>query len=101
MAFRPRRAVMRESQIESYLVQRVKAAGGEIRKAQWIGHNGAPDRFVMLDGGRSFWVELKAPGKKPESHQAREHDRMRAKGQLVFVVDSIPGVDSLLGAMKC
>lgn len=39
---------MRESVVESHLVQRVKQAGGEIRKVQWIGRRGAPDRVVMM-----------------------------------------------------
>ena len=39
---------MRESVIEQYLVDRVKALGGEVRKVKWIGRRGAPDRLVML-----------------------------------------------------
>lgn len=39
---------MRESQIEKYLVERVTALGGEVRKVKWIGRRGAPDRLVML-----------------------------------------------------
>lgn len=39
---------MRESQIEKYLCDRVKELGGEVRKVQWIGRRGAPDRLVML-----------------------------------------------------
>lgn len=105
---------MRESDIEKHLVKRVKALGGEVRKVQWIGRNGAPDRLVMLpDRGRhtrficgvetpfyqpaeSIWAELKAPGVKPEAHQLREHERMRAMGQRVVVIDSIEGVEELL-----
>lgn len=96
---------MRERDIEAYLVKRVKAMGGEVRKAQWIGRVGAPDRLVMgvtVDDGngrtarRAVWVELKAPGVKPESHQIREHNRMRRLGELVVVIDSLEGVDALL-----
>ncbi|MBA4315591.1 MAG: hypothetical protein C0422_09750 [Alcaligenaceae bacterium] len=43
---------MRESQIEKYLVKRVKELGGEVRKVQWIGRRGAPDRLVMLPSFR-------------------------------------------------
>lgn len=105
--------MMRESQIEAYLVKRVKALGGEVRKVQWVGRRGAPDRLVMLPQRRwmdvvygiprpkvsppeSFWIELKAPGVKPETHQLREHKRMRDMGQRVVVIDSIEGVDALL-----
>jgi len=44
----------------------------------------------------TIWVELKATGVKPETHQLREHERMRAMGQRVVVIDSIEGVEELL-----
>lgn len=109
---------MRESQIEKYLCDRVKELGGEVRKVQWIGRRGAPDRLVMLperhivapetdegyiDLDRTIWVELKAPGKAAtfpadahERAQHREHERMRRMGQRVEVIDSIEGVEELL-----
>lgn len=104
---------MRESTIEQYLVERVKALGGEVRKVRWIGRNGAPDRLVMFPptGGHSqmdtpsmmqwkvnttIWIELKAPGEKVKPHQAREHDRMRSMGQRVEVVDSFERVEEVL-----
>jgi hypothetical protein len=103
---------MRESDIEEYLVERVKALGGEVRKVKWIGRNGAPDRLVMLPYSvvenlryhrdvqsnlePLIWVELKAPGKKAEPHQLREHKRMQAMGQRVEVVDSFERVEEIL-----
>lgn len=106
---------LRESDIEKHLVKLVKELGGEVRKVQWAGRRGAPDRLVMLPErkavfkgpgpafpytltlpGRTIWVELKAPGEKPESHQLREHERMRKMGQRVVVIDSIEGVEELL-----
>ena len=83
---------MRESTIENYLVERVKALGGEVRKVKWIGRHGAPDRVVMLPG-LLMWVELKAPGEKAKPHQVREHERMRKMGQIVAVIDSMELVD--------
>ena len=84
-----------EAKIEKYLCDRVKMLGGEVRKVKWIGRRGAPDRLVMLTR-LTIWVELKAPGKEPEPHQAREHKRMRDMGQRVEVIDSMEGVDNLL-----
>ena len=99
-----RKTAMRESDIDKYLVERVKELGGEVRKVKWIGRNGAPDRLVMLpsmmmlNGGTqtTVWVELKAPGEKAKPHQVREHERMRKMGQRVEVIDSLEGVDDLL-----
>ena len=94
---------MRERDIEDYLKQRVKAMGGETRKVKWIGRDGAPDRLVMLPRPATLWVELKRPGKlvtfpadAHERAQHREHERMRALGQRVVVIDSLAGVDELL-----
>jgi len=112
--------VIRERDIETYLVKRAKAMGGEVRKVQWIGRRGAPDRLCMLPevvpnpseygGGfaaklaadmasepsRTIWIELKAPGVKAEAHQLREHERMRNMGQRVEVVDSFARIDEVL-----
>lgn len=106
---------MKESDIEAYLVARVEARGGEVRKVQWIGRSKAPDRVVMLPAmtdftapivyhySRIFWVELKAPGKKAtfpsnahERAQEREHKRMREVGQVVLVIDSKEDIDKVL-----
>lgn len=97
---------MRESDIEKHLVNRVVELGGEVRKVKWVGRRGAPDRLVMLPAPaewwkrdfrhRTIWVEVKAPGEKPEPHQLREHERMRRMGQRVEVIDSIEGVEELL-----
>ena len=99
---------MRERDIEKHLVKQVKELGGEVRKVKWIGRIGAPDRLVMLPFSaechrngpsstiRTIWVELKAPGEKARPSQVREHERMRAMGQHVVVIDSIEGVEELL-----
>jgi hypothetical protein len=87
---------MRESTIEHYLRAQVRAAGGVVRKVRWLDRNGAPDRLVLLPVNRAVWVELKAPGEAPEAHQSREHERMRARGLKVVVIDSLDGVDTLV-----
>lgn len=87
---------MRERDVEAYLVARVRAMGGQVRKARWIGRNGAPDRRVMLPGRSPAWVELKAPGKRPTAQQLREHARMRLLGEVVLVIDSLAGVEAML-----
>jgi len=106
---------MKESAVEAYLVERVKKLGGEVRKVSWQGRKGAPDRLVMLPAmtdfnapvvyhyPRTIWVELKAEGLAAlfphtphERQQWREHERMRAMGQRVVVIDSYAGVDEVL-----
>ena len=106
---------MKEKDIEEHLCKRVRELGGDVRKVQWIGRKGAPDRLVMLPYRRALWnpaeeryestiwVELKAPGLAAlfphtphERQQHREHERMRAMGQRVVVIDSFQGVEELL-----
>jgi len=78
--------------------------GGEVRKVKWVGRRGAPDRLLLLppiwtEGSLiayCAWVELKAPGKKPEPHQEREHKRLRDFWQCVLVIDSIEQIEALL-----
>ena len=86
---------MRESKIESYLVGRVKANGGECVKLSWNGRRGAPDRLVMLKG-RVLFVELKAPGGRCSPHQLQEHRRIQAQGIPIEVINSMDGVDGLM-----
>jgi len=87
--------MIRERDIEAYLKKRVQEAGGEYRRVSWLGRNGAPDDFVMLNGGH--WTECKAPGEKPKPHQLREHELMNSRGIPVYVLDSFMAVDRFIG----
>lgn len=95
---------MLEAAIEEHLIERVGELGGEIRKVKWIGRNSAPDRRVMLPRpGFPCWVELKNPetirtfpADARERAQAREHERMRKQGEIVYVIGTIEQVERLL-----
>lgn len=78
---------MRESQVAKYLVKRVESLGGEVRRVEWIGRRGAPDVLVLLPM-RHCYVEEKRPGEVPTTIQLREHERLRAAGIEVLVIDS-------------
>ncbi|CDG20658.1 putative nuclease p44 [Xenorhabdus poinarii G6] len=79
---------IREDVIEKHLVNEVKKAGGIAYKFVSPGRRGVPDRIVVLPNGRVVFVECKAPGEKPRRDQLREHERLRALGQTVVVLDS-------------
>lgn len=87
---------MRERNIEYYFKKLVESYGGEVRKLQWIGRRGAFDRLAVMPGGCVYFVELKAPGEKPDPHQQREIDRFEALGAECWVIDSFEGTDKLL-----
>lgn len=93
---------MRERNIENYLVERVKEAGGEIRKVKWIGRRGCPDRFVGFSTRVSnlmfpyCLVELKRPGKKLDDHQKREIKKLEKVGLYTFVIDTKQKVNKFI-----
>lgn len=89
---------MREQDIEIYLRNQIKAIGGRAYKFVSPGNAGVPDRLVLLPGGRTVFVELKAPGRKPTSLQEVQHKRIRALGHSVFVIDSKQKVDEFIQA---
>lgn len=87
-----------ERDIERALVRRVAQVGGAVRKVQWLGRRGAPDRLVLLPSHAwhaPLWVELKAPGKAPTRQQLHEHAVLRAMGQRVTVIDSLGAIEEL------
>lgn len=88
-----------EAEVENYLVQQVNAIGGEIRKVQWVNHRGAPDRVVFYKGMVCF-VECKAPGRKLQPHQKREHTKLKAQGVDVIVLDTIAAVGAFLRSIR-
>ncbi|MDX7998791.1 VRR-NUC domain-containing protein [Xenorhabdus sp. Reich] len=79
---------IREDVIEKHLVNEVKKAGGIAYKFVSPGRRSVPDRIVVLPNGRVVFVECKAPGENPRPDQLREHERLRALGQTVVVLDS-------------
>lgn len=84
---------VRESDIEAHLVKRVKEAGGIAYKFTSPQRRSVPDRLVLMPGGRAWFAELKAPGAVPTEAQAREHERLRALGFEVEVVDDKALID--------
>lgn len=80
---------MLEKQVEAALVRRVKELGGLCEKFVSPGRRNVPDRIITLPNGRIVFVELKAPNKAPTELQRRDHDRRRALGCDVRVIDNI------------
>ncbi len=87
---------IRESKIELYLKAQVEKRGGLCLKLRWIGRRNAPDRILILPG-KHLLVELKRPRKEATEAQAREHNRLRAGGFEVYVINSFEDVDRILG----
>ncbi len=91
-----KQGLVRERDIEAYLRDQVRAAGGRAYKFESPGNAGVPDRLVLLPGGRVTFVELKAPGKKPTPLQLAQAEKIRRLGFTVDVIDSKQGVDAFI-----
>lgn len=77
-----------EKDVEAALVRRVKALGGLCEKFTSPGRRSVPDRIVTMPNGQIIFVELKAPNKKPTDAQLKDHERRRALGCDVRVIDN-------------
>lgn len=80
---------MREADIEAAVCRYARSKGLLAFKFTSPGRRNVPDRLVLLPGGRSLFIEFKAPGKTPTAGQQREHLRLLSLGHKVFVVDDI------------
>lgn len=87
---------MREREIEAYLREQVRALGGKAYKLVCPGNDGVPDRLVCLPGGRTVFVELKAPGALPRPLQIHQMGLLKKLGFRVEVIDAKPQVDALI-----
>ena len=94
---------IRESDVEAYLVRRVEELGGVAEKFSSPAKRSVPDRLVQWPAHSNRWgvegidfIECKAPGEVPTPAQARDHERRRAMGFEVYVVDSYESVDNYL-----
>lgn len=63
----------------------------------WVG---APDRLVVLPGGKLGFVEVKAPGQRPRPLQLARHRQLQKLGCYVAVLDSSDKVDTVLDEIE-
>jgi hypothetical protein len=94
------RTLIKERDVEVYLREKVKAAGGKAYKWVSPGNAGVPDRIVILPGGRIAFVELKSPGKTSTQLQRYRQGQLQKLGCQVYAdIDSADKVDRLVKAL--
>lgn len=91
---------MTEHEIEQYLVDEMDAYGGWCLKYTSSVERGLPDRLCMFPSGKSVWIELKRPGKKPSPLQCLQISRLKRYGQTALVIDSKRKVDTVIAFAK-
>lgn len=87
---------MEESRLERRFIKEIKKRGGKALKFTSPGWAGAPDRMVLLPGGRVIFVEMKAPGKVPRPLQQRRAKELEALGFTVFCLDSMAAIERFI-----
>lgn len=81
-----------EKVIERKLVELVKLNGGMCVKLLCDQLIGLPDRMCLFPGHKIVFVELKTTGRKPKRIQAYMHNKLRALGFRVEVIDTVESV---------
>lgn len=91
---------MKEKGIEQKFVDEVKRINGLAIKLVSPGFSGLPDRLVLIPEGKTGFVEVKAPGKKPRRLQRSRHDQLRKLGFKVFVLDDENQIKAILENLR-
>ena len=83
---------MRESEIERYLVRKVKELGGLCYKFVSPGNPGVPDRIVITPAGKTVYVELKTEVGRLAKIQQWQRSELEKRGADVRVLYGLPQV---------
>ena len=92
---------MLEKDIEDRVGRYAKKFGIMFEKFTSPSKRSVPDRLLTFPGSpaQMVFIEFKAPGKKPTPKQAADHEKRRAIGALVYVVDDIEQGKRLIDAL--
>jgi hypothetical protein len=82
-----------EKLLESDLETMVRRAAKELNvlwlKFTPVGVRGYPDRICIAPNGKTGWLELKAPGKKPSKLQIQRIKELHTLGHTADCVDNL------------
>ena len=87
---------MKESEIESKLVEEVRKLGGVAFKWVSPGNTGVPDRIIILPKGIIWFVELKTDSGQLRPTQKRQIARLNALGVQTYVLKGESGLTAFL-----
>lgn len=87
---------MRESTLERKMRLAVERIGGKMPKWVSPGNRGVPDRLAILPGGRTIYVEMKAPGKPLEPMQKKWARTLHGLGHQVYKIDSEEDIECFI-----
>lgn len=85
-----------EKLVERKLVELCKLNGGMCLKLLSFHVIGLPDRICLFPKAKIVFVELKTTGEKPREIQLFMHEKLRALGFRVEIVDTVEKVVELI-----
>jgi hypothetical protein len=80
--------MMLEKEIEKIVCDYAKTKGYEVYKFSSPNRVGVPDRMFIGPGQQLFFIEFKAPGKRPTAVQNREAKKIALCGFKVWLIDN-------------
>lgn len=89
-----------EKVVERKLVELVKINGGMCIKLLCDQLIGLPDRMCLFPGHKIVFVELKTTRQKPKRIQMYMHNKLRALGFRVEVIDTVESVVNFVDNIK-
>lgn len=78
--------MVRERDIERWLVSQIKRMGGEAFKFVSPGNDGVPDRMVCIPDGKIYFIELKTEEGGPSKIQTYQIRRFQKLGCNVRII---------------
>lgn len=96
-----KKAIDSEKDVERRLVELVKINNGMCIKLLCDQLTGLPDRMCLFPGHKIIFVELKTTGRKPKRIQVYIHNKLKALGFRVEVIDTIKGVEDFISSIIC
>lgn len=78
-----------EKEIERAVCKYAISKGSQVRKFTSPMYRSVPDRIFSQSWHPTFYIEFKRQGKEATPKQLREHERLRAIGSKVFVIDNV------------
>lgn len=90
---------MRESLIQSSIISYLTKRGWLVVKLIQTNMNGTPDLMALKDG-KTVFIEVKQPGKKPNDLQAYRIEKLNKAGFEAFCATSLQDVSNFF-ALTC
>jgi hypothetical protein len=88
--------IEKEKILEKKLSMEIEKLGGWSLKILSTHVTGLPDRMCLLPGGRVFFAEVKTTKEKPKKIQIWVHNKIRALGFRVEIIDQSEKIKELI-----